>query len=58
MKIIQLFKSESGDLALDDEGNIYRVIPINEIEESGIIYWKNELEFIKIKQIFKDRIKL
>ena len=58
MKIIQLFRSETGDLALDSEGNIFRIIPVIGSEHlDGVIYWENELKFVKIKQIFKDSIK-
>ena len=58
MKIIQLFKSESGDIALDDKGNIYRVLTvIGEGKTIDAHYWGNELKFIKIKQVFEDRIK-
>ncbi len=59
MKIIQLYKIEGGDFALDDEGNIYAVtakLDKSEIKK-GVIGLKDELRFIKVRQLFEDRVK-
>jgi len=59
MKIVQLFKSYIGQLALDDDGNIYRVLSKTkkQVIENGESAWKDELEFVRIKQVFEDFVK-
>ena len=59
MKIVQLFKFAITDLALDDEGNLYRIF-FNGVEgmaENGVDAWNNELKFVRIKQVFEDFVK-
>ena len=59
MKIAQLFKSDIGTLALDEEGNIYRVLTSTkkQVIENGESAWKDELKFVRLKRIFEDFVK-